>query len=429
MRNVQRARAGVLHARLGPIAVLATAAALVGCQVYDPALLGERDSGTPPMGCENLRTPPDRPPSSTEGDDVEDHSYFLRRVVLDQSGGAWENIGLDLDGRCTQPPDNDSECSPPGAPRPPTDGNDGIDNVFGGRLFGIVDIALMAQSGVDLQLTAETAQENGKGPVMRLRGWNGTDDDPRVEVAISNSIFTIAPNEAGEVPPFEIDGFFEPVDPTTREILPRPRWDGNDVAYFREDTFLDSDPDVPLINDDNAYVAGGVVVARLPERFEILFPAQDLGVLVRLTDARALGTLSADRLSLENVVVAGRWRVLDLLETAENIGVCADTSEYGILQGQLDNIADVRATPGSGGEGVECNAISVGVGFTGTRVRYGGLQPGPFVVNVCELGPDGGMPDGGTDAGPRTDGGTVDAGPVDAGPADAGPADAGPDGG
>ncbi|MFK7991504.1 MAG: hypothetical protein AB8I08_36140, partial [Sandaracinaceae bacterium] len=245
------------------------------------------------------------------------------------------------------------------------------------------------------------------------------DNDPRVEVAISNSIFTIAPNDAGEVPPFEIDLFFEPVDPDTREILPRPRWDGNDVAYFREDTFLDSDPDLPLINDDNAYVADGVVVARLPERFEILFPAQDLGVLVRLTDARALGTLSADRTTLENVIVAGRWRVLDLLETAENIGVCSDSSEYGILQGQLENIADVRATPGSGGEGVDCNAISVGVGFTGTRVQYGGLQPGPSVVNVCEGGRDGGVPDGGSDAG------AADAGPQDAGST----TDAGPDAG
>ncbi|MFK7990897.1 MAG: hypothetical protein AB8I08_33060, partial [Sandaracinaceae bacterium] len=183
-RNVRRTRDNQPHGREERwFTVVIAITALAGCQVYDPTLVGGNDSGNPPAGCENLRVPPERPAASTEGEDVEDHAYFLRRVLLDQSGGAWENIGLDLDGRCTVPPENDTECRPPGAPRPPTDGNDGIDNVFGGRLFGIVDIALMAQSGVDLQLTAETAQENGKGPVLRMRGWNGNDNDPRVEVA------------------------------------------------------------------------------------------------------------------------------------------------------------------------------------------------------------------------------------------------------
>jgi hypothetical protein len=195
---------------------------------------------------------------------------------------------------------------------------------------------------------------------------------------------------------------------------PPPNWDGNDYGWFRTETFLDGDPDRPLLRDDNAYISNRLVVARLPERIEILFPAEEVGVLVKVTGAIAIGRISDDLMSIEDVVVAGRWAVNDLLSTAENVGVCRGTPQYDILSGQLDTIADIRSNPGTGGPDVLCDAISLGVGFSGSRMRWGGLTPGPPVRNVCTDPLDGGVPD---------------AGVADAGVADAGAPDAGVDGG
>ncbi|MEZ4338997.1 MAG: hypothetical protein R3B82_20460 [Sandaracinaceae bacterium] len=369
------------------LAVIGLAA---GCQVYDASLVDAgTDAEVPDAGPCDLRTAPERP-EVDDGPDGEELLFGLRMVVLQQDeGAAWREIGLDLDGYCTQAPTYATECRPPRRTRPPEDGVDGIDNVFGAELFPLVDLAVPG-----LQMTARAAQEEGKLPIVRIRGWNGMDDDPRVDVAITNAIYMVR-GEAGAPVPHTVNESFEPVDMDGAR-LPLPAWDGTDFGFFRETTFLDGNPDQPIIRDDTAYVANRYVVARLPERVEILFPAMDVGVLVRLTDATAIGRISDDGLTLENAVVSGRWSILDLLSTAENVGICRDSDSYGILAGQLDTIADVRSRPGTGGDGVTCDALSLGVVFTGSRLLWGGLTEGPPVRNVCTE-TDGGVPmlDGG----------------------------------
>lgn len=383
-----------------PILLLALALA-AGCQVYDPSLV-EDDSGPgPDTGAATLRQPPPRP-TVADGDDGEERIYGLRMVMLNQDGERWREIGYDLDGRFTASPDFSTECTPPRRARPPVDGEQGIDNVFGAELFPLVDLTVPG-----IETNARAAQEEGKLPVLRMRGWNGEDDDPRVDITVTNAIFMTAAESDGSPPEIEVVDF-EPqrVSDGTRPDL--PAWDGTDYGWFREETFLEGDPELPLLRDDNAYVVDRLVVARLPERVDILFPAEDLGVVVRLTDARATGRISDDGDTLEDVVVAGRWAIIDLLGTAENVGVCRGTAQYDILTGQLDSIADIRSAAGSGGEGVTCDAISLGVSFQGSRMRWGGLTPGPPVRNVC----DDPLPDGGPggDAGAGMDAGVPDGG-------------------
>jgi len=378
-------------------ALLALLPAAAGCQVYDASLVDAgTDAGTFDAGSCANRVPPPRP-DVEDGADAEEVLFGLRMVVLSQEDGdLWRTIGLDLDGNCTQEPSFASECVPPRRSRPPVDGEDGIDNVFGSDLFPLVDLAVGG-----LEETAQAAQEEGKLPVVRIRGWNGEDDDPRVDVAITNAIYTVP--AMGDMPIPHMVENFAPVD-MMGDPVPFPAWDGTDFGFFRLATFFDGDPARPTIRDDNAYVSNRFVVAQLPERVEILFPADDVGVLVRLTDATAVGRISDDGLTLENAVVSGRWSIIDLLSTAENVGICPESDSYNILLGQLDSIADVRSRPGTGGEGIECDALSLGVQFTGTRLRWGGLVEGPPIRNVCE-DPlvDGGTPS--ADAGVRMDGG------------------------
>ncbi len=369
-------------------------AATFGCQVYDGSLVDAGVDGGPPpdTGPCNSRVPPERPAGADEpgGEEV---LFGLRTVELEQDGELWREIGLDLDGRCTEAPAFDTACRPPRRSNPPADGVDGIDNVFGGELYPLVDLAVGG-----LQATARQAQDDGKLPVVRIRGWNGMDDDPRVDVTITNAIYTV-PAVGGMPHPHTVENFI-PVD--MGAPVPPPVWDGTDFGFFRDETFLGGDPDQPLLRDDNAYVSDRFVVAQLPERVEILFPAMDVGVLVRLTGATAVGRISDDGMTLENTVVSGRWSVIDLLSTAENVGICRGSDSYNILSGQLDTVADVRSRPGTGGEDVQCDAISIGVRFTGSRMQWGGLTPGPSVRNVCVETDGGAM---GLDAGVPSDGG------------------------
>ncbi|AKF08590.1 hypothetical protein DB32_005739 [Sandaracinus amylolyticus] len=362
--------------------MIAIAPLASGCRVYDPALLDRVDAGGG-SACEQRTQPPTRP-DVADGDGPE-VAFGLRMVVMEQ-GNDWPAYGYDLDGFCTEQPDLMSECVPPAERNPPVDGAGGVDNVFGFRFFPLVDATTP-----DLESEAQEAQEKGQGlPIIRLRGWNGEPNDSRVDAAIMQAVFG-APGDASDEPPSV------PADPASS----RPVWDGRDWFWVRDDAFLMDDLGRPLIRDDNAYVADGVLVVRLPDRVDIIFPADAYGVLVRLTGAQATGRISADGTMLEDVRVAGRWSLNDLLVTARNIGVCEGETEYDLLNSQLDRIADVRSTPGSGGPGVVCDAISLGVGFTGTRVRVAGLAEGPPLADLCATTSDGGtadagVPDGGT---------------------------------
>jgi hypothetical protein len=53
------------------------------------------------------------------------------------------------------------------------------------------------------------------------------------------------------------------------------------------------------------------------------------------------------------------------------------------LTNLLNDVADVRSASGTGGEGVPCNAISLGVVFQGYRARWGGITNGPPLANAC----------------------------------------------
>lgn len=363
--------------------MFALALACAGCQFYDPALLDAAvDAGGIDGGPCALRRPPARP-TGADAPDQEELVFSLKEVVLDQGGEAWRDIGYDVDGLCSVPPEPVVECVPPSRTADPeVDGNNGIDNVFGHLLFPLVEVTVP-----DLEVTARAAQEEGIGnPVLRLRGWNGADDDPHVEVVISQAVFG-TPGDGTPAPPAVTVGPDGPRLPDGG-TPPPPAWMGDDWFWVRDDTFFMGDEAQPLVRDDNAYVAGRVLVITLPDRIDVIFTAETEGLLVRLTDARASGRISADGTMLEDVTVAGRWSVLDLLMTASAIGVCPGSAEHRILVSQLERIADVRSTPGTGGAGVACDAVSLGVEFTGYRAHWAGLAPAPPLPNLC---PDAGM--------------------------------------
>lgn len=354
----------------GPLAPVALALALAGCSVYDSSLLTSTDAGAdrvaPPvdLGRRDLRKPPPRPTGPDSGD--MEITFAMKDVLLNQ-GGMSSSIGYDLDDRWTTDENMDVECMPPDpSAMVSADGEGGIDNVFGDVIFPLV-----AAVRRTLQAEARAAQNAGRGTLLvRLRGWNGTDDDPRVELTVAQSVCGTATSGVSAVT-VEPDGSCT----SSGAPLAPPLWGGSDTFFLRSDAFVGGT--TPRISDSNGYVSGGTVVMRLPAGTEVLFFAEPGSVRVRFSEAIVTGRMNAERSLLENVMVAGRWSITELLVAGAGVGICETSAGFTLLQTTLNQRADLRAVPGSGGDGATCDAISLGVRFEGYRARWGAIVPAP----------------------------------------------------
>ena len=361
---------------------IALAASLFGaCSVYDPSLVAT-DAAAPDMrhpidlGRDDLEKPPPRPAGTDSGGT--DLVFALKDIHLDQGSTAWGTIGLDLDDRLTTADNLDVECLPVDeSAGVELDGDRGIDNVFGHLLYPLIDAVLPT-----LETDFRASQSAGRGTLLtKISGWNGLDDDPRIDVVVSQSVLGTTAAAAD-------------VNPATGLLRaggtpPPPLWAGTDTFFARDDAFVSGNESIPLIRDSNAYIAGRKVVLALPAGTEILFLAAARSVKVSFSAATVVGTLSPDASRLEHVTVAGRWATSELLDAAGPVGICPDSSPSMLLSNALAQRADVRSVPGSGGPGVRCDAISLGVTLEGYAARWGGLAPAPVPPDCCAGTPGG----------------------------------------
>jgi hypothetical protein len=310
-----------------------------------------------------LRQPPTRPGGAEEPDGPA-VALALRDAFLDQ-GVEWASTGLDLDGLDTRAGSPEAECA---SMVLAVDGEGGIDNVVGESLYPLLEAAIPG-----LEALANDAFENGRGNlVVAVSGWDATSDDPHVDASLVRAmVITSAGDAAPPVLLFPAPG--EATLPGGGPVPP-PDWDGGDWAWARTDSLLGGDPDRALVNDGDAYVAGGVLVMRLPERVEVA-----VGVLaLRLTGGLLLvGPLGAPSAS---ATLVGRWSNADFLSAMAQVGVCPGTAQHELLAAQLDRVADLRAAPGTTGP---CDAVSIGVGLSATPVRVAGAAEGAAAPISC----------------------------------------------
>ncbi|MEM9072535.1 MAG: hypothetical protein AAGE52_28770 [Myxococcota bacterium] len=339
----------------------------VGAQVCNPSTLscegdaGMFDAAVEDTGVPDTSMPPDTGPvicgtSIPERPDVLDEvdtatrTYALRDIVIDQRGTVWEELGWNLDGRCTVAVTDEPECLPPEGDFPPLDGSGGVDNVFGERVLGT-----LADLNPTFQPNARQEMAEGDTIVIRLKDWNGTDNDPNVEVLAAAGVEHV-----------RLDG------------NPLPQWDGNDRWNVATTSFSGGNPDRPLIVDNNAYVVNRRLVARIPDRQPLVIPWIDSNNFqLRITDGRITARISNDGNALENLSITGRYGDIDLADAWTRAGLCEGGSIRGLLDRELGEDLDVRSIPGSGGPGVECNAMSLAIGFTGFLALYGEVVEPP----------------------------------------------------
>ncbi len=399
-----------MAAKLRSLAVtgaLLALACLTDCSVFDASLLDEGaadagDSGGGSGGSGGtggsisdaqsdspgdssascaLRGPPPRP-TTADGPDVPEIVFALRNITLDQSEDKWTDIGLDLDGRCS--PEDGVECTPPANTPPEVDGLEGIDNSIGHNLLPLVDVVFNG----GLQALVSDAQTGGNGVlIVRIRGYNGLENDPQVDVTLSQSVVGTPPLPNDSAPNLTI------TDAVGRlpngELSPPPLWDGKDYFWVRSDTVAGNDLESPLNRDDNAYVSGRTLVVRMPDRVDITFSGVAVGVLVRLSETVVVIDMSADTLTVPRAVFAGRWSITDILNTAASIGICPGNPLFDVAFSVLEESADVRADPRPNESGLVCDAASIGVHVDGVRARLAGVaNPIPRTDQCLDAGAD-----------------------------------------
>lgn len=308
--------------------------------------MGDDDAGSSDGGCVPRRPPPR--PSLEDGDDTP-LRYFAMRALRVGSGESWRTLGYDLDGLCTalDSPLSQLGCAPRMAAAgfgPLADAPEGLDNAYG-QTF--VPLVLLVYPMFEAQLNA--AFETGiVGVLIRVAGWNGSPDDPVVDVALVEGVGLASTGDAA---------------------APAPRWDGSDRWVVADRAFASGDLSRPLARDSAAYVAGGLLVARPRDGTEVHLPAglaQDLAI--RLEGMVLTARLAAFGAALEGGIVAGSWRLDDVFAALPGLGVCTDHMLYEATTTALSRNADVRGG-GRVAPELECDALSVGFGFEAERIH------------------------------------------------------------
>ncbi len=337
---------------------------VVACDVYHPEAFDNYDAGLDAAFdageadggriCE-LRHPPARA-AGMDGDGAE-LVYALRDVTIAQADPIWNDLGFDLDQTCSDTMESVT-CTPQGGATPQLDGVGGVDNSGGRELLGTLTLG-----DPTLEMRAREVQAAGTNViVLRVSGWDGSDDDPRVTASIAQGVYAF--------PSGGMRG-----DPLA--------WDGTDTFVVSEEDYLDGDPDRPLIVDDAAYVAGRRLVMNLPEGRPIYLPWEGNPLILRLTDAFLIADLSADGATVTDARLVGRWALLDLSSTLTQLGVCPGTSIRLAIDILVARVADIRSDPGTDGLALDCDAVSFAIGFQGTRGRFGGTTAAPPLLDPC----------------------------------------------
>lgn len=283
--------------------------------------------------------------------------------------------GFDLDGRCSCTADVPLSCvTAPGAILPNhCDDEEGRDNNLS---IALAPLVVLAPGNDPSALFSDSAEVGSWSVIIEVKGYSGEPDDPRVEVSTFSAV-----------------GFGG---------VGGPAWDGQDVWDVRADSYAFDGrltrPE-PLSYDPDAYVSGGVIVARLPI-LDINLRVELAGGLIRVSNAVVTAKLEqrATGVALVDGNVGGWITERDALRFLASyrysltpggdvVGICNDGSaNYNIFRSAACRGADGRIDEGSPDQA--CNAISMGVGFSADPAQLGKIVDVPFPSPVCDEASD-----------------------------------------
>ena len=337
--------------------------AVSACSVYDSSLT---ENG--------LATIPDRPLSSTSSSDDDVEAVFaFRNMSLDQSGDRWRHLGLDLDGMNTVSIGDAAECVAANG-NPPLDGHKGIDNAFGEFVLPTV-VSLISCLEDNIALN----QGLGRGTVLlRLREWNGTPNDAKVDVSVLSAVDGTSLDDVSGVEWGGADGSNLMLSAPPKDA-PDPSWDGEDYFFVDPSSLVAGDLSRAEVWKTDAYIRDGRVVLPLDTAASFVFLTGP-GSFSISVNGFLIADISEDGQTLEKGIIAGRFPAGELIATLTPLGIC-DESLRGSIMGQLTNNLDLRVDPGEGSPDDACTATSVAFTFQGIRAQIAN-RPAPVELPI-----------------------------------------------
>lgn len=313
-----------------------------------PACSSFDDLTVAPPPCKPADVPPAPLAQVDEGQSdfvVAVSQYDLGEAPNDAGVTRFSAIGFDLDNTCTGQEGPWSCREPPWANANHADGRDGRDNAMGGLLYKTRQlIGTRFTESVN-----ELIQTGYITTLIRVRGYNGLQNDSTVELALYGATRK-----------------FLPTDPSQPSDSPvPPNWDGNDVwNVYRMWTRSDL-PGDPAYVDTAAYVNDGILVAHWPTLL--------VGVGYNLSNAKMAASLvrNGDGWSLVDATVAGRLPIEEIFALGPR---CKDAPDYCQLKELMCSFPDINFQADDDGSH-PCNAFSLAWQFQADPAQMGGVDP------------------------------------------------------
>lgn len=319
--------------------------------------------------------PPTRP-EGTGGTGPEIFFAFQQIKIDTQApadGGLAPPQGFDLDGLCSCHP-SEKAC----VPAEGTTASDGCDPDTRGRDDALAALFNVLLAGIQ-QASTDFANEKirqGQFTVMiDLRNWDGTDNDPSVDVTLFGSQLLERPDGGRSAP------LFDGTDTWT--IDPLSLFDGDSKLGkdCRIDVSFCNAPATRIAAGEfgNAYVKDGVLVAKFKSApfvigtnvGDLMYDAEDPTLVARLTK----GEDGRTRLDGE---VLGRWRSDKALAAIGALNfpgqdggpepLCTQPTTYGIAKQAVCTLADLPLTPDAGPTTL-CQTLSASIAFSASTVQ------------------------------------------------------------
>jgi hypothetical protein len=344
------------------LAGLGAANAAFGCELATGlnqyTFEGSTSGADAATGC-GVTFPP--PPAKATPGGAEEFVLAIHSINLGDKGAS----GLDLDGVCSCHGDGPS-CK---EPVQHCDDMEGRDNAAA-TLFNTLTLALQS-SNFGSDFFSARVNDGAWTVLFRVRGYNGEPDDAQVEVNLYPS-----PGFAGPTPTI-------------------PLWDGTDLWQVSATSVSNMDIDQPLYRDMGAYVAGGVLVASLPEA-EVTLAGSETTISIHLTGAGILAKISKDAqfggVRATDGLILGRWKLSDAFASVasyrdeSSMPICTTNTFYPTIKTLICQSADILA--GQGTPASPCDAMSFGVGFTADPAKLGSVTQPPAPSPGCAAGTD-----------------------------------------
>lgn len=308
---------------------------------------GDSESSSSSSGgtAEAGRVPPAVPAGAPATTVTESRTFALNQLFLGETGrngaplkDAWKDYGYNIDGKTTTKESKDVCKRQGGADSAKQeDGKEGIDNAFGRTVLGFI-LGLVPTPSKTINDSVQG------GSFTILLDVKGLSDEPtQTNTGLSGRLLVGGEfSEGGKTKPT-----FSPTDDWPYRANPIVPIEG---AYINNGVFVNGAGGAKV---ELSLFIQGVALSLVINRAAITFkhaPPNDI------TDGTISGVINTEEL------VSGIEKVAGRISTQLCGGSTLDTIKQTIRQA-----SDIR-DDGSNAEGVDCNAISIGLGFTGKRI-------------------------------------------------------------